>query len=363
MALVDKLTDLTSFDYDKVGQTNRKDSLITKTQRGDSALQGETGETLPPEVKGRQQAIKTALDVSTSTKGALFKTKQFVLHSLNASNETRVYDPTALEKSLVKRDDNFIKLPFGNRDFKPVEPVSQNIQYDAPKKTTLGLSTFNDDDKRPSRRIGVVIDEPKSSGLKGKVFYDEDKNEVLGGQPKDFIKFYVNDPVGKRIIQFPAYLTDITDNSSGEYNPTRYIGRADQVYVYTGYSRSISFGFRVAALTRGDIPLMWKKIEAIKSLTLPAYQDDVILNDNDLRPVAPFVELTIGDLYKDQPGYFNSVNITIPQGSNWETEEGYQLTHLCDVSLEYTFIGKQLPNILGKQFDIDGYDKDAGDIL
>ena len=103
--------------------------------------------------------------------------------------------------------------------------------------------------------------------------------------------------------------------------------------------------------------MMWKKIEALKSLTLPKYQK-IFTEQTAKSPVAPFVELTIGDLYVNQPGYFTSVGLTIPQNSNWEIEDGYQLTHLCDVSLEYTFIGKELPSIDSKQFDMDGYDKD-----
>ena len=102
---------------------------------------------------------------------------------------------------------------------------------------------------------------------------------------------------------------------------------------------------------------MWKKIDALKSLTLPKYEP-IYQEQVEPRPIAPFVELTIGDLYVNQPGYFTSISTTIPQTSNWETEDGHQLTHICDITLEYTFIGKQLPNLLGKQFDIPGYDKE-----
>jgi hypothetical protein len=364
MALIDKLTDLTSFDYNKVGETNTTDGRFEVNQKDNSGRVESLDDlprpniernSLPPVVKGIAQATETALDVSTSTKGILFKAKQAVLHSQNASNETRVYDPTALEKSLVKNDNNFIELPRGNRDFTPAKSVSQTISYDAPTKTSLGLSTFNDDDKRPSRRMSVnIYEDNKSYGLTSPIFTQNVTSEF----PEDFIKFYINDPIGKRIIQFPAYLTDISDNSSGEYNGTRYIGRADQVFVYSGYSRTISFGFRVAALTRGDVPVMWKKIDALKSLTLPKYEP-IYQEQVEPRPVAPFVELTIGDLYVNQPGYFTSISTTMPQTSNWETEDGHQLTHLCDITLEYTFIGKQLPNLLGKQFDIPGYDKEA----
>ena len=360
MALIDLKTNLA----EGIGGTNTDDGTF-KVKQGDNTERTSEftklprpeidTDTLPPEIKGREQALQAVKDVGVE-KTALFVGKQIGLHKLNANEDTRNYDPTSLVKNLGVKTDNIV----GGDIQDGSEVVNQGIKFDKPSTSIfLGVNRFNDKNKRPSRRLGVVIDDKKSYGLSSKMYYEDNKEEIFNsGFPRDFIKFYINDPIGKRLINFPAYLNDITDNSSGEYNPTRYIGRADQVYVYSGYSRNISFGFKVAALTRGDIPLMWKKIEAIKSLTLPAYQDNVIQNDNEPRPVAPFVELTIGDLYKDQPGYFSSVNITIPQNSNWETEDGYQLTHLCDVSVEFTFIGKKLPNLLGKQFDIDGVDFD-----
>jgi len=66
---------------------------------------------------------------------------------------------------------------------------------------------------------------------------------------------------------------------------------------------------------------------------------------------APYVELTIGDLYKKQLGFFSGINVTIPQSSNWETKDGHQLTHICDVSLEFTYIGRQVPSLDTKQYD------------
>jgi len=345
------------FDYSKVGgtstsngtfKTNQGDNTGRDTslgERTDSAFQGETGTTLPPEVKGRQQALQAVEGVGIG-KSVLFVGKQSVLHKFNADEDTRKYDPTSLVKNLAVATDNI----GGGNTKDGSEVVNQGIKFDEPSTSLfLGVNRFNDKNKRPSNRISVKMDEePISYGLKLPTYFG--KNNKI---PKDFIKFFVRDPQSGRLIQFPAYLTDITDNSSAEYSPTRYIGRADQVYVYSGYTRNISLGFRVAALTRGDVPMMWRKIEALKSMTLPAYEDNVIQNDNELRPVAPFVELTLGNYFAAQPGYFSSVNVTIPQNSTWETEPGYQLTHLADVSLEFTYIGKKLPRLTGKQYDIE----------
>ena len=379
MALIDKLFDLedTSVfkkNYQKVGGTNTelgefqvkqgdntgRDSKLTE-KKSDLQLKEEPPRSLPPEIKGRQQALEAVEDVGVE-KTALFIGKQALLHRFNSQEDTKVYDPTALVKNLVVPSDNFIDGNlFGEHKEENVDiKVGQSISYAKPEKgiivgakKILGINEIQDKTptgRQGNKKIKITSDDVSynmrnikdSSNDAGATFGKNFEKLSPDDLPKDFIKFRIKDQINKRIIQFPAYLSDITDNSSAEYNPTRYIGRADQVFVYTGYSRSISFGFRVAALTRGDIPVMWNKIDHLKQLALPTYKTDV-LDDGEPRPVAPFVDLTIGDLYVNQPGYFSGINLTIPQTSNWETEDGYQLTHLCDIALEFTYVGKGLP--------------------
>ena len=347
------------FDYSKVGGTNTSNGTFKINQgdntgrdtslgeRTDSAFQGETGTTLPPEVKGRLQAAQAVKDVGVE-KTALFVAKQFGLHSQNAQEDTRVYDPTALAQNLISRTDNFIDGNlFGEHEKEKInQQVNQSLTYleASPNSVGLNQSTGPDTDRIQNKEIKV------SYNMRNY----KDKNTMVGNTligiedklPEDFIKFRIKDVNTGRIIQFPAYLEDITDNSSAEYTPTRYIGRADQTYVYSGYTRSISFGFKVAALSKRDLPVMWSKIDYLKQLTLPLYDTGLLgTEDNEPRPKAPFVELTIGDLYVDQPGYFSSINLTIPQSSNWETKEGHQLTHICNVSVDFTYIGKKLPKL------------------
>ena len=88
---------------------------------------------------------------------------------------------------------------------------------------------------------------------------------------KDFIKFRIRDAVNGKYIIFPA-LISISDNSSAEVSPTSYIGRADKVYVYGGYTRSISFSLDIVAQREEDIPIIWEKINYAKGLTLPQYK-------------------------------------------------------------------------------------------
>ena len=384
MALIDLKSNLAQ----RIGEVNTDDGTF-KVKQGDNTERTSqltelprpniNTNTLPPEIKGRQQALEAVADVGVR-KTVLFKTKQAILHKFNTKEGTRIYDITALEKNLITPTDNisgesyedqfknipenikkignpitFAKDKNGKRNIiaKVVNSIDDKV-FQSKVNSELNklqwskeneLKLLNDDiaadGSNTKQQNGNALNPKMSAGATRQVYND---------LPKDWINFRIKDlttgtdGVGQ-YIQFPAYLTDITDNSSAEYSPTRYIGRADQVYVYSGYTRNISFGFRVAALQKEDVPILWRKVDKLKLLTLPTYSDRVFPTEdnNDLRPVAPTIQLTIGNLLWEQPGFFTSVNVTIPQTSTWEIQPGFQLPHLCDVSVDFTYIGNATP--------------------
>ena len=171
--------------------------------------------------------------------------------------------------------------------------------------------------------------------------------------PEDFIKFRIRDAVNGRYIIFPALISGITDNSTNNTTSFSYIGRADKVYVYGDYSRSISFTVDIVAQREEDIPIIWEKINYAKGLTLPKYKQffgKTGVTDNT-RPVAPIVYLTLGDMFNDAPGFFNSVNLTIPENSTWELKDGRQMPHLCQLVFDFQYIGKENPTMTSMHYD------------
>ena len=177
----------------------------------------------------------------------------------------------------------------------------------------------------------------------------------MGAEVKDFIKFRIRDAVNGKYIIFPALLEgNISDNSSAEVSPTSYIGRADKVYVYGGYSRSISFSVNIVAQRKSDVPIIWEKVNYAKGLVLPQYKEFFSQTPGiteNTRPVAPLCYLTLGDLYNDAPGFFTSVNLAIPEGTTWELSDGQQVPHICTLAFEFTYIGKETPTMQSNHYD------------
>ena len=170
---------------------------------------------------------------------------------------------------------------------------------------------------------------------------EEDNNE-------DYIKFKFFDLNNNKYIIFPATLNGISDSVSAEYSSEKYIGRPDKIHTYIGTDREVSFSFSVAASSKQDLIICWEKLNYLLGLTYPSWRK--ISNSN--RMDAPFITLTIGDMYNKMPGYLQSLSFSVNEQSTWEIDEGYQLPKVMDVECTFIHIGSHILASQGKHYDL-----------
>ena len=169
--------------------------------------------------------------------------------------------------------------------------------------------------------------------------------------PKDFIKFRIRDAVNGKWLIFPALLGPITDTVTPQFTIERYIGRPDDVHIYGGTSRTIGFDFKVAAFSKQEIPIIQEKMNYLMGLGYPTFKK-MLEGDSEERPVAPYIYLTIGDMFNNTPGYFDSIAIATEENGNWEIDEGFQIPMSFNVTVNFVYIGKYLPTTLGKHYEV-----------
>jgi hypothetical protein len=339
-------------------------------------------------------AVKTVEDVvrwtkwSITGKGIIFHIKQAVLQRQNARRETRIYNPLGVlgsvlpfvhlprhttgtfldfknpptypddvgtgkfrfgasqEDKTTRRDYRYSKGPgqvMRNTDVGNKSKLSQNTIYGG--RYGLGRSHINVE-RWGNKMYSVGI----SNQLQ--VPYGGTKNDKSTSElPKDFIKFRIRDLVNGKWLIFPAHLGTITDAVTPTYSQERYIGRPDAVHIYTGTDRSVSFDFKVAAFTKQEIPIIQEKMNYLMGLGYPTFKE-LFKGDSESRPVAPYISLTIGDLFKDTPGYFSGITITIEENATWEIDERFQIPQVFNVSVEFVYIGKYLSQTLGMHYEV-----------
>ena len=338
-------------------------------------------------------------------RGILFTAKQFALQALNVGGDlgtrANVYDPLSPVKNTVpflhfdrhidtplspiirqQLESNPIvtaikaNSPFANARGVSAEKFSTSMLLDT-AKSFLGLSSDrkklidlkepnNDDPTLKVRSIDVNVGSREYGGAEGdKVnlipYGQQDRLDSRHGKLEDldFIPFKFKDVVNNKVIAFRAILSGITDTFSPEYSSERYVGRPDSVYVYQGTNREISFTFDVYPKTDKEMYPLWQKMNYLAGLTYPSYGKAA---GGGKGMIAPFCQLTIGDMYKDSDGYISSLTFTVQDQTTWETEFA-RLPKYIQVACNFIYIGKRLPSSTSKHFEVDWVqDEYTGDI-
>ena len=178
--------------------------------------------------------------------------------------------------------------------------------------------------------------------------------EAEKNNTKDTIKFVFeaisnDNPSLSTAIFFRAFLNSgITDNNSAQLNPFKYLGRGENFYTYQGFDRSISFGFKIAVQSEGELMPLYTKLNELMGQVYPDYSAATGI----MR--APIVRVTIGDYLYRVPGFLESVNVTIDNNYPWEINlqnkdytgldsEIAQLPQVLDVSISFRPIMDVLP--------------------
>ena len=166
----------------------------------------------------------------------------------------------------------------------------------------------------------------------------------------DLVKFRIaainnDEPSFKTFMHFRALLGGMTDNFNAAWNPTKYLGRGEDFYNYTGFTRTISLSWTVAAQSKEELIPMYKKLNYLASTTAPDYSPNGYMRGN-------LMQLTVGGYLDEQTGFFTSLTYTIPEDTTWEIAIGVdgkpdpevkELPHRIEVQASFTPIHNFIP--------------------
>jgi hypothetical protein len=148
---------------------------------------------------------------------------------------------------------------------------------------------------------------------------------MRGEHDRDIISFSIGG------IKFRAYIDSISDNFSPQWNEANDQGRADPKVMLGSFTRTISVSFKVVATSRADLGSVYDKLKSLARLTMPKYGGGGFTGD--------FVQLTIGNLYRNEYGYITGLSYDWDNESPWEIDEGIELPLYTNVTLDFTYIG------------------------
>lgn len=143
----------------------------------------------------------------------------------------------------------------------------------------------------------------------------EDVEKIEDSLESEYVPFYFHDLRTNEIAAFHAFLTNLNDNFTVNYDSADFYGRADPVQTYSSTRRNLQFSFYVAATNPDDFDSMWFKINKLITLLYPQYsQGRELINSNGGKIIVPFsqvytaspmIRLRIGDVVKSNFSKFN----------------------------------------------------------
>ena len=246
----------------------------------------------------------------------------------------------------------------------PTADTTDNLPYEELSKqdtiiNTKKIRSFSNqlakNYKKQIEAWGAYNDTANSVPLMDKAEYDTFKSG-------DFIDFkfdtnqYQGSKVERKYLIFSAIINSLSDAVSPEYNEVRYLGRPDKFYTYNGVDRDISLSFTLYPKSEKEFPFLAEKLNYLVGLSYPQYSSTNAM-------LAPYVNLTLGDMFNKQPGYISSLNVNVQENTTWEIDLFQFPKHItCD--LTFRLIGRHIPHQFGKHYDLPWLptDPEAGNI-
>ena len=158
----------------------------------------------------------------------------------------------------------------------------------------------------------------------------------------------VSDLITLRIagIQFRAYLKSFSHNMKPEFQNVEYIGRLTDVKLMSKFSADFALGFSVVAMSARELEGMYFKLNRLAQKSAPTYAGGL--------PQGPMNRITVGDYFKNQLCFINSVGYTMNEQSPWDIDPGRQLPYYLDVEIGGDIITSAFDNLLSSNSDFFG---------
>jgi len=139
----------------------------------------------------------------------------------------------------------------------------------------------------------------------------------------DLIALYFYDVVNGNYIPFRAAIKGVAESANASWEEMPFIGRADKVYSYGGFTRNLTFNLHIVISSIAELAPTWQRVNYMMTSYKPSNYTKKQLTGGELMydrfMVPPMFMLTIGDLYRDQPILIQSMVMTVPDDAIWET--------------------------------------------
>ena len=163
----------------------------------------------------------------------------------------------------------------------------------------------------------------------------------------EYMPFYFHDLRTNEIIAFHAFLEDLSDSYSAEYNSTSGYGRVEDIRMYKSTKRSVGCTFQIVAANEKDFDYMWWQINKLTTMVYPQWSQGRSVTykpgeDNfkftqpfsQIPTATPVIRVRVGDLIRSNYSRFNLKRIFGYQDSDKEQKTAVADNRQAEVQVE-----------------------------
>lgn len=288
-----------------------------------------------------------------STQGAIFAGKQALLQS-GGSIQSRLLGTVStlgniLGQVAVNGTGTHFLPPASSAKYTNVNDAASQAKYAGTiriqnVRSAVGRRQASLDTRysMDTGNVGGTIGGPqnKSEYVEGNPFFAQFQTEVstdpvvYDTMPVTFQVY--NDP--SSLLLFRGYVTGLSDAFTGTWGAVDYVGRAESLYTYNKFSRSVSFTLTLPVLKEADQYPLYEKANSLVSYTAPRYNEVSGLAEGT------FLKIRVGD-YLQACGFLNTATVTVADDVPWTDGEHKNtfLPQVISIQLNFTIIQTVLP--------------------
>ncbi len=234
----------------------------------------------------------------------------------NPGSKIQDFRKTLIKDNQIKSSSTLSISPdYEQSQNKAVEgPLDSRINYASPGQKGNIISYTNG--KRDNNGKIIITDRINALPLYRSSNVAATQEGDAGGTKNDLVKFRIasidtNNPSKKVYTHFRAYIDSFSDQYNGSWTSQKYMGRGEMFYKYDNFKRDINMSFTVAAQSKPEIMVMYRKLNYLASNLAPEYTSAGYM-------AGSLIQLTMGGWCYELPGFISSLTLDIPQESPWE---------------------------------------------
>jgi hypothetical protein len=201
---------------------------------------------------------------------------------------------------------------------------SQFMLKESPTRTKFGM--LDGGDTLVKKGAPYTVSTPPSQAEK-----DLDNNDFV---PLKFVSLATN-----TAVNFRGTITGLSEQFTPSWDNSRFIGSPFNFYTYQSIERSVQFTFHVFSLNKDEHKTNWSKLGFLASLCYPQSYERITGGIT-----APFLKLTLGDMYRNKECYIDSMTYNVDDDHPWEVGlndvdvKNFRLPTIIEVTLTLKFI-------------------------